>query len=189
MAFEQFPYTDLHNLNLDWMLSKLKEFNTRMDTIRSEILEAANANTEEKINALTSRYEADIFSLRRDYAAFQQTVTNSLTTFGREIDTLESEISANAAAQKLYTDTAISINNRILLEELTENVSEFLVVINPFTGSLVSIQEMVDYLSQFHMDNAIDYDTLAEREKTFDQLAGLNITYTQMAINGNILIT
>ena len=25
MAFEQFPYTNLHDLNLDWLLKKLEE--------------------------------------------------------------------------------------------------------------------------------------------------------------------
>lgn len=31
MAFENFPYTDFHNLNLDWMLSTVKDLNTKWD--------------------------------------------------------------------------------------------------------------------------------------------------------------
>ena len=41
MAFNMFPYSNLHELNLDWILNELKnfsgqleEFRTRLDTIR-----------------------------------------------------------------------------------------------------------------------------------------------------------
>ena len=189
MAFEQFPYTDMHNLNLDWLLAKVKEFNTRLDTIKTGILEEANANTDRKINSLRSKYEADIASLRSDFRSFQNTVNNNLLLFQTQIDLISNTVEANAAAQRYYTDVAIEQNNARLLEELTENVSEILVVTNPFTGTIVSIQDMIQYLANFHMENAISYDTLAARQKTFTQLAALNITYTQLAVNGNLLIT
>ena len=49
MAFNMFPYSNFHDLNLDWMLNELKdfsgqldEFRTRLDTIREGILTEAN---------------------------------------------------------------------------------------------------------------------------------------------------
>ena len=42
MAFENFPYTDLHTLNLDWLLRKLEELEsgdgTNVDDLRAEML-------------------------------------------------------------------------------------------------------------------------------------------------------
>lgn len=35
--FEQFPYTNFHELNLNWMLQKIKEFKSDLDNIDSEI--------------------------------------------------------------------------------------------------------------------------------------------------------
>lgn len=188
MAFEQFPYTNLHDLNLDWILAKVKDFNTRLDTIKQGILEEANANTNAQINALRSKYEADIASLRSDVRAFQQTVNSNLTLFQAQIDNIADAVEANAAAQRYYTDTAIAQNNTKLLDDLTENVSTLLVVLNPFTGETIPLQEMIQYLSNFHMENAITYEELAQRNKTYTQIGALNITYTQLAINGKILI-
>ena len=31
MAFSNFPYTDFHNLNLDWVLTTTKDLNTKWD--------------------------------------------------------------------------------------------------------------------------------------------------------------
>ena len=35
MAFEQFPYTNLHDLNLDWMLKKLEELEKRIKELEA----------------------------------------------------------------------------------------------------------------------------------------------------------
>lgn len=32
-AFEQFPYTNFHELNLDWIIEKIKEFKNEIDNI------------------------------------------------------------------------------------------------------------------------------------------------------------
>lgn len=36
MAFENFPYTDFHNLNLDWILATTKDLNTKWDNYYAE---------------------------------------------------------------------------------------------------------------------------------------------------------
>lgn len=40
MAYERFPYTDFHDMNLDWMLAKVREMNDKLnDNIRQVIVE------------------------------------------------------------------------------------------------------------------------------------------------------
>lgn len=40
MAYERFPYTDFHDMNLDWMLAKVREMNDKLnDNIREVIVE------------------------------------------------------------------------------------------------------------------------------------------------------
>ena len=41
--FEQFPYTNFHELNLDWVLSKLKELDEKVNNIEDRILSQAKA--------------------------------------------------------------------------------------------------------------------------------------------------
>lgn len=35
MAFEQFPYTNLHDLNLDWLLKKIEEVENRIKELEA----------------------------------------------------------------------------------------------------------------------------------------------------------
>lgn len=35
MAFEQFPYTNLHDLNLDWLLKKIEELEKRIKELEA----------------------------------------------------------------------------------------------------------------------------------------------------------
>lgn len=38
-AFEQFPYTNFHELNLDWIIKKVKQFQNSIDNINGQITE------------------------------------------------------------------------------------------------------------------------------------------------------
>lgn len=60
MAFENFPYTDFHNLNLDWILCEMKKLLGRYSGIMDNISEI-----EQKLKALSEAmdnfYEPDVF--------------------------------------------------------------------------------------------------------------------------------
>lgn len=36
-AFEQFPYTNFHELNLDWIIKQVKQFQNSLDNISGQI--------------------------------------------------------------------------------------------------------------------------------------------------------
>ena len=38
-AFEQFPYTNFHELNLDWIIKQIKNFQNSLDNINGQITE------------------------------------------------------------------------------------------------------------------------------------------------------
>ena len=50
--FEQFPYSNFHELNLDWILQKIKELEEKVDSIEDRILKQANAYTDASIAML-----------------------------------------------------------------------------------------------------------------------------------------
>lgn len=37
MAFEQFPYADLHDLNLDWILRKIREMEEQIAALEARV--------------------------------------------------------------------------------------------------------------------------------------------------------
>lgn len=55
MAFEQFPYTNFHDLNLDWVLKEVKRVSEAVDKWSTEVLDAAKAYTDVKIAAEAER--------------------------------------------------------------------------------------------------------------------------------------
>ena len=87
-----------------------------------------------------------------------------------------------------YTDTAIAQNNDYIIEETTKAFGAIR-VLNQFTGAYVTIQEMFDYLGNFHLTDAITISTLAQRGKTVTEIVALNASCSDIVINGyNIIV-
>lgn len=190
----RYPYTDLHELNLDWILSKVKELEERLDGITDDILNRAKAYTDEQI-ALVN---ASITAVDNDLQAFKTVINNKVDELDAatnlRIDNLETEIS------NLYT----YINNQIVIanartdqaiinakEEIYEHMTEELgkiKVINYFTGDLIGVQDMFNYLASLHATDGITYNQINARNKTYAALAALNLSYTDIVMHGNTLI-
>ena len=90
---------------------------------------------------------------------------------------------ANALSDLM--DTKIANNNITLMAQITQNVGDLFLVIDPFSGQMVTIQNMVDILSNFHINDGIDYATMNSRALTYNQFNALNITYSDLLMHGN----
>lgn len=194
MAFEQFPYSNLHELNLDWILSELKnfsgqldEFRTRLDTIREGIVADSKAYTDAAIAEKYGEFQQQYNELITQVDQFQTAVSNTLKGFQEQFDDYKAQTTAEVLSAKAYTDVSIEQNNEYILDEITKQ-SIGIKVLNPFTGERVSIQDMVDYLSNFHMENAILVNTLISRNNTVNQLIAYNMTCADLALNGATII-
>ena len=151
-------------------------------------LAEAKAYTDEQISNLNN-------SLRDYINTLIEATNNTITDLDNKINQNQAENNAkfqdvDNEFNKVYVqiNTAIENNNDYLIEEISKNLGNQLLVTNFFTGQRVTVQNMFDYLANLHVDNGINYTTLAERNYTYDELVALKITYSQMVINGNILI-
>ena len=194
MAFNMFPYSNFHELNLDWMLTELKdfsvqleEFRTRLDTIREGILADCKTYTDAAIAEKYGEFQQQYNQLIIQIDQFQSAVNNTLQGFQEQFDDYKEYTTAEVLSAKAYTDVAIEQNNEYLLEEITKQ-SIGIKVLNPFTGERVSIQNMIDYLSDFHMQNAILVDTLVARNNTVNQMKQYDASCTDLAINGATIV-
>lgn len=194
MAFNMFPYSNFHELNLDWMLTELKdfsvqleEFRIRLDTIREGILadskEYTDAAIEEKYGEFQQQYNQLIIQIDQ----FQSAVNNTLKGFQEQFDDYKEYTTAEVLSAKAYTDVAIEQNNEYLLDEITKQ-SIGIKVLNPFTGERVPIQDMIDYLSDFHMQNDILVNTLVGRNNTVNQMKSYNASCTDLAVDGATIV-
>lgn len=193
MIFHLYPYSDLHDINLDFVLRRMVELEADLERIKQEAIDAATENAKEYIDSLLGGFLAEFEQLKRDFAALNtnvESLNNNFTAFvtyvNNEIAQIKDTVDANYLAvnesvnQKI-TDAKDEIFNNLATE--LSNVK----VINFFTGESISVQDMFNYLSMLHVSDSIDYDTMALRAKTYTQLVALNINYTNLAMHGNTL--
>lgn len=191
--FVRYPYTDLHELNLDYILHEMKELKDQLDATLQEAIDQATANAEAYVDSKLGDIEADFAALQVSFNqldnhvdAIDRIVTEFTTNVSAEIEELKTYVDNNLEADRLQMALLIQQNNEYLLNEMASYLAQ-IKVINYFTGEKVTIQSMFDYLAQLHLNDSIDYDTMAARAKTYTQLAALNITYTNLALHGNTL--
>ena len=202
--FQKYPYTDLHELNLDWIIQKMKDLDSRIDGLHDELKAELTAEltvyvndrlavTEAKFAVLKADVEhelgvieANFDLLRGQFADLDDIMNDYIDYINGRIADIQAEISADIAGVNSRTDALIASNNEYLLSVMSTYLSQ-IKVINFFTGELVSIQDMFNYLAGLHLTDSIDYDTMALRAKTYTDLANLNINYTNLAMHGNTL--
>lgn len=194
MAFNMFPYSNFHELNLDWILTELKdfsgqldEFRIRLDTIREGILADCKKYTDSAIAEQYGVFQQQYNELVIQIDQFQSAVNNTLKGFQEQFDDYKEQTTAEVLSAKAYTDVSIEQNNEYLLEEITKQ-SIGIKVLNPFTGERIPIQDMIDYLSDFHMQNAILINTLVGRNNTVNQMKIYNKSCTDFVIDGNTIV-
>lgn len=192
-----YPYTDFHELNLDWILQKMRDLQAQMDELIQKAIDEAKEYAKEYIDEQLADIERQFAELQLNFNQLNaeyhtnfdrltNTVNSFITNTTAEINSLKQYIDDSLSAQDLKMNLLIQQNNEYLLREM-ENYLSQIKVINYFTGEKVTIQDMFNYLAGLHLNDSIDYDTMASRAKTYSQLAALNITYTNLALHGNTL--
>ena len=197
MFTQNYPYTDYHNLNLDWVIGKVKEFEERVNNIESDILEKSKEYVDEQLKLAIITLEKDynnfvnevndkIAGLDASYDNFVKEVSDRIVLINARIDKMQDTVDSVLAQANAYTQQAIINNNEYIVEQTTKAL-DTVTVVNYFTGQRISIQNMFDYLAQFPLQNAINYGQMNTRALTYTQFNALNMTYTDLALNGGTL--
>ena len=190
----KYPYSDFHELNLDWILETVSNLEKRVDTLKNEFLEQANKYTDEKFAELKndlSELELElnivVGELQEQYSEFTRVINARIQFIQNDIDNLNQKIDAEIIGANEYTNQAIAQNNDYLIEKLSETLGSLL-VINFFTGEKITIQEMFDTLAKLHIQDPLTYTEYAEKNITNENLSLLNISYTDLVLRGKQLI-
>ena len=192
MAYNyEYPYTDLNRYNADWLLNKMKELEGRLDGIVEETLSLTKIYVDNRLET----YQSQIDSIRREIAEVSQTTNNLSVHVANEVLRLESKIlAAERKAESLFiiandrTDLQIERNNEYIFREIEDNILTNITVINYFTGERMSVQDMFNYLASLHLQNAITYNGLRDKNLTYTELIAKSITYTELVKNGATLL-
>lgn len=112
MAFENFPYTDFHNLNLDWLLSRMKELLSEYSGIMENI-EKISADLKELAETVDHFYDPEVFfntvyNVVKEYVdsgVFEAFIKNAVEEY--YVSGTPSHTLSNAEKQAMYI-TAMS---------------------------------------------------------------------------------
>ena len=192
MAYNyEYPYTDPNRYNADWLLNKMKELEGRLDGILEEALKL----TKEYVDIRLSEYQAQIAQIRKEIQAVSDRTDEISEEMMQQVARLEGLISdAERKAESLFviannrTDLQIERNNEYIFREIEDNILRNITVINYFTGANVTVQEMFDYLASLHLENAITYNGLHDKNLTYTELIAKSITYTELVKNGAVVL-
>ena len=192
MAYNyEYPYTDPNRYNADWLLNKMKELEGRLDGILEEALKL----TKEYVDTRLSDYQAQIAQIRKEIQAVSDRTDVISEEIVRQVVRLEGLISdAERKAESLFiisnnrTDLQIERNNEYIFREIEDNILANITVINYFTGEHTTVQDMFDYLASLHLQNAITYNGLRDKNLTYTELVAKSITYTELVKNGATLL-
>lgn len=190
--YNKYPYTDFHELNADFLLQRVKSIEEQIANIKEEIegeifewVQEQLAPYQEQLNQLIEEVEQLQEETEETLAAYDVRITNFINQINGALADIRAELVASIQAVNDLTDLKIEQNNTYLLNQISENVGALFQVLNPFTGTMMNIQEMIDYLSAFHIVDGIDYDTMNTRALTYAAFNALNITYTDLTLHGN----
>ena len=192
MAYNyEYPYTDPNRYNADWLLNKMKELEGRLDGIVEETL----ALTKTYVDNRLATYQSQIESIKQEIAEVSQRTDTLSEHVAEEVLRLESKIlEAERQAESLFiiandrTDLQIERNNEYIFREIEDNILTNITVINYFTGERMSVQDMFNYLASLHLQNAITYNGLRDKNLTYTELISKSITYTELVKNGSTLL-
>lgn len=200
-----FPYTDNHELNLSWVIKKVQELNINLDTLEERVkqasIEASKEYVDERLtevlndfNALSQEvdhlrqyFDSQVETLQNNYNAFVNSVQQQIVLLTNRINDFDQTIKNDIIGVNALTDLKIQQNNDYILEKVAEGLVNVKVV-NYFTGDLITVQDMFNYLSQFHLQDAISYSELAGANIKYNDYIALHMTYTELAQKGKSFI-
>lgn len=199
---DKYPYTDFHELNLDWVINTVSTNTTRIDTLETEFeqieilseeeidakiqtaSDACNAYTDAQIEnvhtEITNEYTEYVDSEISDLKSYSDAQDAQLKLY---VDNQDSEMLATAEA---YTDTREEATRQYIDDKIINVTYMF----NPFRGYQTDVRVVVnDIIDDYLRVNAIsagDYDALNLSAGDYD---ALNINAYNYDFDGKEILT
>lgn len=191
MAFiNEFPYSDFHQLNADWLIQKTKSLMLQMAQVQ-EILAQIEVLTEDQIKALiNSAIATNNIDLYNRMTQLHTDITNEYKTYVlNQIDQLRVYIDNQDVyydnLAKGYATTAQTNANAYT----DSKILDYTMMVNPITGQYEDVRDVVnDIVYYFHSENTLtagEYDAL---DMTADYYDSKDLTAYDYDFNGKNLL-
>lgn len=204
----QFPYSDFHQMNLDWLLTTMKNVKAQMDYLQEEFAKI-EVMTEEQISMMiqeaileNNREMYDyLIELKAQITSEYQTYTNNqIAILKAYTDDQVVILNRNINDLKVYTDNqdvyydnlAQAYADHAVVEAnayTDEKVVNYTYMISPITGEYEDVRNVIDeMITYFHSDNSLtaaEYDALDLTAAAYD---AYDLSAFDYDFNGKILL-
>ena len=169
----QFPYSDFHELNLDWLIKQTKLLNDQVKELQEEISQI-EVMTEEQIRIMINgaiasnniEVYAAMAALRTEItSAYIAYITNQINALRIYIDNQDIYYDNQA---KSYAETAL-INAKAYTDQ---SVLDYTMMLNPINGEYQDVRIVIDDIFNTFLTTdsltAAEYDALDLSADTYD---------------------
>lgn len=158
MAFEKFPYSNFHDLNLDWIIQQVNEWAEQWAEVKQAYEE----------------FEYDLTHIEAHLAALDaadENIRADISNINASIEALDNTLENTIARLTDFEDaTAYTLNDYGQRIRDLEQYATFYMY-SPFTGEFVPITDIITQLAQFHLADALtaaEYDALDMTAQAYD---------------------
>lgn len=209
--FNKYPYGNDEVINLDWILERVKYFESQLSSVEERARQAAkdyvDERMEEELRLLKAELTAFKLEVNQNLASqndsiskFKAEVNNRLDAIIEDLDNYKTDISnlvdvLTARVNSLYV--YVDNENLKLENRLHQYIASQLLdvkVVDFFTGETVTLQEMFDKLAGFHAQNSLTWEEIGEDYPTLTWQEVVNycstnsITYSNMVLNSRTIL-
>ena len=197
MAFTSYPWSNVHELNLDWLIRRIKEMAVHIDELEAAKeefdktaaeLRAEMAVMSGRIQELSILYENFVETVNARFVSLQKSLEDDLDLYKQMLDAEIADFEHETDVKLGDMQTELDDLERTLYYVLNNLPSE-IKMINPYTGEMDSLESIINYLANSGKTDSLtaaEYDALALTATAYDA-AGL--TAYEYDWNGKSLLS
>ena len=179
MAFTSYPWSNTHELNLDWLIRKIKDISEHIDELEkakeefnqtAAQLRAEMALIEGQVESITSLYETFVDDVNKRFAALEASLIDDLDLFKQALEKEMQDLVDVTSGALGDMQTELDDLEATLVHVLNNLPSEIR-MINPYTGEMDTLENIINYIADAGKTDSLtatEYDALALTATAYD---------------------
>lgn len=201
--FNKYPYTDFHELNLDWVLNEISTLETDYKDFRDDVTEqmtAFNLRLDGLVEEIDAQLDEALREMNDAIDAFTQEISQDIDNFTNEMNSMMREMRREFQELKIWVTAEIEsqifesqIPIKADIANLDARVSDietqgYPEFYNPFTGNVENLAPIIFSIYYATKKNPLTAQEYADLGLTASQYASYGLTARQYDFEGKTLL-